>query len=239
MAHKNKTDEWLEKYAAGEVTASGIRPWRPKHALHKYKGTGSDAKDAWGLVEFPVKVLLYMLRELFTDFDEDRFKWSENEKQTQIYIMDKYPQAMEGEQEKTEIKPAVLTDRGNITRRYVNGRQSNRRFAADDSMVMFSDLLQVPMTLHCLAENGTEAEYLAGAVFMMLSVDEETLKLRGGYSITNLSIGTEGPMLIDTGQRLTDVPVSFQMEYGWSWARKPDGTMLTRLGSLKIDANNS
>ena len=228
MAHETSTDKFLDTFTQGVASPSGIVPLKPPKAFHKLE------RDLYGLVEFPTKVLLMAFQEVFASLD--KWRYSPEMSQTNIYIRDKYPELAAGDSQRTELKPAIVTDRGPIRKKNVDGRQNQKRFSIQyPTIIQFTDLLQVPMTLHCLSKKGPEAERIASAVFAVLVIDEDVFKRRGVHAVLGAEIGTEGLFAQDAEIALVDVPVSCVLEYAWSWARKPDGEPIISIAELGIE----
>lgn len=174
--------------------------------------------------------MILALQEVFSR--TDKWRYNDDVSKTNIYIQDRYPQTTTGESERPSLRPAILTDRGPITVSNVNGRSHNRRVTpqqGENGLVTFEDIVNCPMTLYCLAPKGPEAERIACIVFGMLVIDEDTFKRRGVHAILNPEIGTEGPLEQTAQLELVNVPVSFTMQYGWAWARRPNGEFVETL----------
>ncbi len=174
-------------------------------------------RDIYGLEEFPVKVLLLWFRDIFANMD--RFRWNAEQKETNIFISDKYPEKLNED----ELKPAILTDRGLIVPFNFNGRQRNPEPNLKAGIIEFGDLQVCQMTVHCLAKPGLEASQIASVVYALFNIDEDALKPRGIHALTGQALGSEGEFLTDSEYTLMDVPVSVTLQFGWSWARNLDG----------------
>ena len=230
MATGTPSDKYIESFTKGTMISNEIRPFRTPVAFHNFDS------DIFALVEFPIKVILVALQEVFSK--TGKWRYNSDVSKTNIYIQDRYPQTSTGEAERPSLRPAIITDRGPITVANVNGRNHCRRVTpqqGESGLVTYEDLVNCPMTVHCLAPGkGPEAERMACVVFGMLVVDEMSFKRRGVHAILNPEIGTEGPLEQTAHLDLVDVPVSFVMQYAWAWARRPDGGFIETLESLEI-----
>lgn len=224
------TDAFVRSFYRGEQDPRGVRPFAPSRTeFHHYN------KDLYGLVEFPTKVMLVALQEVFSH--TDKWKYHPDVSQTNIYIQDRFPQSTTGEAERPDLFPALITDRGTLTVANVNGRGHNRRVTTqqgEDGLVVHEDLVNCPMTVHCLAHNGPEAERLATIVFGIIVMDEPIFKRRGVHALLNVELGNEGPLAQTAHLDLVNVPVSFVMQYAWAWCRRPDGSFIDSLKDLVI-----
>lgn len=174
--------------------------------------------------------MLLALQEVFSK--TDKWRYNDDVAKTNIYIQDRYPTTSTGEAERPALRAALITDRGPITVGNINGRGHNRRVTpqqGETGLVTFEDMVRCPMTIHCLAPKGPEAERMACIVFGMLVIDELTFKRRGVHAILNPEIGTEGALEQTAQLELVNVPVSFNMEFAWAWARRPDGEFVEKL----------
>lgn len=230
MADGTPTDKFLQSFERGRPSTKGVRPFRPTQDFHQFD------RDIYGLVEFPSKVMITVFQEVFARIDKWRFL--PDVLKTNIYIQDRYPQSTTGEAESPALRPAIITDRGTITVANVNGRSHNRQVTpqqGENGLVTFQDLVNCPMTIHCLApDSGIEAERIASIVFGLLVIDEMAFKRRGIHAILSPEIGSEGPIEQLAHLKLVNVPVSFTMQYAWAWARRPDGDPIESLASLVI-----
>lgn len=244
MADETPSDKYVRSFYGGSKTnlapratpttrPGGIKPFKTPDRFHNFN------REVYALVEFPVKVILLGLQEVFRS--TDKWRYEDDVAKTNIFIQDRYPQTEIGEAQRPVLRPAIVTERGPLTMANINGRAHNRRVTpqqGETGLVVFEDLVNVPMTLHCLGAGksaGVEAERIASIVFAMLVVDEETFKSRGVHAILNPEIGQEGVHEQTSHLELVDCPVTFTMQYAWAWARRPNGEVVERLGSLVLD----
>ena len=228
---ETNTDKFIRSFYKDPGDKAGIRPFRSNTRDHFH----TFDKNLYGLVEFPSKVLLVAFQEVFAI--TDKWKYNDDPTKTNIYIADQYPDYATGEAEDPELRPAIITSRGSLTSANVNGRLHNRRVTpqqGEDGLVVFEQLLNCPMVIHCLAPRGPEAERIAALVFGMLVIDENIFKKRGVHALLNPEIGVEGPLEETSQLELVDVPVSCVMQFSWAWARRPDGGFVEE-GLLDVD----
>lgn len=236
MSHETKSDEFLKKFdtLTEPAPGGGIRPLRTPKKFHTVE------RDIYAVLEFPTKVCMQAFAEVFgQDNQADiqtalQWRYSEDTKQTGIFILDQWTQVLKGEIEIVEAKPGVIVQRGPVAPTNTDGRTRQKRTALDLSYVQFSERLQVPMTIHCIAKEDVDAERIASVVLAVLMVDELTWKARGCHAILNPSASSIMPFQTEQEIELSDCPVSFVMEYTWSWARRSDGRLLPRVSCVDI-----
>lgn len=212
MAEKTKTDAFLEAFQR--------QPQRVPKAVRKHE------RDVFGIVEFPTKVTLMIMQEVFSVFST--WRYTDDLSTTKIYIQDQYPSTGEGDAQRPELKPAIITARQTLSLASVpHGRRNDTGTFIDpktrNRILTFTRKLSVPMVVHCVSKKGPEAERIAALVFAVLETGEDTFKRRGCDAIMGHSVGAEGIFVSGAEAELISVPVSFQMEYTWSWARLSDG----------------
>lgn len=212
MADPTKTDEFIDKFRT--------QPQRVPKAVRKHE------RDVYGIVEFPTKVTLAVYQEVFAV--TDKWRYDDSLSETNIYIQDNYPTTGEGEAQRPELKPAIITARQTLSLAPVpHGRRNDTGSfihpKTKQRVLTFTRKLRVPLVVHCVSKKGPEAERIAALVFAVLETGEDTFKRRGCDTITDHSIGAEGIFISGAEAELISVPVSFVMEYTWSWARLADG----------------
>lgn len=200
-----------------------INPNPTLHEPHKIE------RSIYDLEAFPVYVMLRIFQAVFSQFD--RFNWVEEFKESDIYIVDKYPEGLDEE----ELKPAIVTDRGNISLARINGRTRNKRVDQHLNVVEFSDMVQCQMTIHCASKVGVETGQIASAVMGILVQLEDDLKRWGIHALLDPSIGSEQPFDSGSEYELMETPVSVTIQYGWGWARKYDGPIIRQAETTLVD----
>jgi len=147
-----------------------------------------------GLGEEPLyfftRVYLLFLQGLFKQFPEGSYRWSDDEKLSEITITDQAPIP----KDRVEQRPAIITLRGpaqwgnisldNIEK--VDARTGKRRH---------TDLVSCTMTLNVVAKLGLEAQRIGWIVFTNLRRFNRLLQREGGmHQVGNqVSIGNESP----------------------------------------------
>lgn len=226
MADDTPLDRFYQRYTQAELTPNGPRELVAPFAPHKHD------LAVGNLGRHPVTLCLLFLQKVFAKFG--RWEWNQDEAQTNLWIRDRYPQLARGEEERTHLKPALITQRGNIRSRGINGRRETPRIAANTRLILTSALMYCPMQISCVAKDGLEAEELASIVFGHFKAEENTLKPWGFHSVTDHDLGSEGPFLQNAEIDMVEVPVSFVIEFGWTWGRGPDGPDLMSISHLDV-----
>jgi len=226
----NPTEDFLDTFDKGEARPPHpVLPLQPPKAFYKLH------RSVFGLTDFPPQVFLQAFREVFRDFGP--WRYDDEDKVTNIYIHDQMPDMAKGEQQRYATKPGVITQRGPISPSNTDGRQRQKRLAIDRSFTQFSERLVMPMTVHCLSKNGPEAEHIACGVFAILMVAEDVFKRRGIHAILDPTIQPEQPMYESGEYDLINVPVTYRVEYTWSWARLAWGWVPLGIACLDVTAS--
>jgi hypothetical protein len=232
MSEKTAGQRFLDHFKHGKPSANGIIPLRFPQAMLKMQNP-DDAKE---ILAYPKRMLIISFREVFRDYP--RYKWDQDNKLTRLFIRDAYPQLSEGESRETELRPAIIIQRGSARDGLINGRTDTTRVAADMSVIVSSVMMSMQMRIQCVAKLLEEANELAALTTKILKENELVFKQRGLHACPlGLGVGEEGPFITESELGLVAVPVSFSVEYSWSYARKPFGILLNKLAELALDAD--
>ena len=135
------------------------------------------------------RVFLLFLQGLFQQFPPGSYKWSFDEKTTDIVITDQVPIP----RTRVEQKPQIVTMRGparfaNLTldqMRSVNLRTGEK---------VRTDLVSCTMTINCIAKGGIEAQRIAWIVSTNVRNFKETLQRYGMHKVGDeVEVGPESP----------------------------------------------
>lgn len=146
-----------------------------------------------GLGEDPLlyftRVYLLFLQGLFKSFPEGSYRWSDDEKLSEISITDQAPIP----RDRIEQRPAIVAMRGpaqfgNLTLDQV--RKVDTRTGAKER----TDLVACTMTLNCIAKMGPEAQRIGWIVMRHLRSLKEMIHQAGVHKVGDeVSIGPESP----------------------------------------------
>jgi hypothetical protein len=150
--------------------------------------------DPFGLGEEPLfyftRVFLIFLQGLFEQFPTGSYKWSIDEKITEIEITDQVPIP----RTRIEQKPQIVTMRGpaqfgNLT------LDQMREVDPKTGAKVRTDLVACTMTLNCIARNGLEAQRLAWIVARHIRTFKRSLQAIGKMHKVGdeLAVGPESP----------------------------------------------
>lgn len=136
------------------------------------------------------RIYLLFLQGLFSQFPSGSYKWSDDEKLSEIAITDQAPIP----KDRIEQRPHIVTMRGpaqfaNLT------LDQMRTVDPKTGMKERTDLVACTMTLNCIAKLGPEAQRIAWVVMSNLRRFKEVIQRTGGlHKIGDeVSIGPESP----------------------------------------------
>jgi hypothetical protein len=159
---------------------------------------------------------LLFLQGLFKQFPEGSYRWSDDDKLTEIAITDQSPFP----RDRVEQRPAIIAMRGpaqfaNLSLdqlQTIEGRTGKRRH---------TDLLSFVMTLNCVAKEGIEAQRIGWIVMSNIRRFKRLLQRSGLHKVGDeLSIGPESPpgSLITPEPDTEMVLVSVQSPVHFQWS---------------------
>ncbi len=146
-----------------------------------------------GLNEEPLfyftRVFLLFVQGLFEQFPEGSYRWSSDEKNSEIEITDQVPIP----KNRVEQKPQIVTMRGpaqfgNLTLDQM--RNVNMRTGEKER----TDLISCTMTLNVIAKNGVEAQRLAWILMRHVRTFKTTLQRTGMHKVgDDVQMSPESP----------------------------------------------
>lgn len=146
-----------------------------------------------GLGEEPLyyctRVYLTFLQGLFGFLPENSYRWSDDEKLSEIAITDQVPIP----RERVEQKPQIVTMRGPA--QFANlSLDQMRKLNPHTGEKERTDLISCTMTVNVIAKNGVEAQRLAWLAFRHIRTFKTLIQKHGLHKIGDeLSIGPESP----------------------------------------------
>lgn len=146
-----------------------------------------------GLGEEPLyyftRVYLLFLQGLFSQFPEGSYRWSEDEKLSQISITDQVPIP----RERVDQIPAIVTMRGPANFASLSLDQMRDTNLRTGEKVR-SDLVSATMSLNCLAKNDVEVQRIAWIVARHLRTFKTTLQRTGMHKVGDeIQVGPISP----------------------------------------------
>lgn len=146
-----------------------------------------------GLAEEPLlyftRVFLLFIQGLFEQFPSGSYRWSDDEKLSEIGITDQVPIP----KERVEQKPQIVTMRGpaqfaNLT------LDQMRTYDWKTGTKERTDLISCTMTINCVAKNGIEAQRIAWIVMRFIRTLKNILQRAGMHKVGDeLQISPESP----------------------------------------------
>lgn len=184
---------------------------------------------------------LVFLQNLFNQFPEGSYKWSDDEKVSEITITDQAPIP----KDRLEQRPAIITMRGPA--QFANLSLDNMQsIDPHTGKKRRSDLVSCTMTLNAIAKVGPEAQRIAWTVARHLRTFLDLIQRQSGmHQIGNqLSIGNESPpgAFIQPEADSEMVMVTVQSPFFFKWTEettpldalraKLEASMAARLGPI-------
>ncbi len=148
---------------------------------------------------FVKKIILNFLQRQFSAFD---LKWDRNFKNTQIFILDQFAYSLGS----MDLSPAIIVRRGPLREQVLGISDGLLSTDVIEGSAKRTFLLNGSMQLNCIGKMGIEAEYIANVVFNLIKGYKKQI---GYHSISNLTIGPETPLKVDTQVSRSVVPVEF------------------------------
>ncbi len=162
------------------------------------------------------RVYLLFLQGLFEQFPDGSYKWSDDQKLSQIAITDQAPIP----RERVEQTPTIITMRGpaqfaNLTLDQM--RQVDSKTGSKER----TDLVACTMSLNCIAKQGVEAQRIAWIVMRHLRTFKVLLQRAGIHKVGDeLSMGPESPpgsLVAGDGGDAEAVLVTVQSPFFFQW----------------------
>jgi hypothetical protein len=151
--------------------------------LPEPQGRGEDP------IYFITRLYLLFLQGLFKQFPEGSYRWSDDEKLTEIAITDQAPFP----RERIEQRPAIIAMRGPA--QFANlSLDQLQTLDAQTGKRRHTDLLSLTMALNCVAKEGIEAQRIGWIVMSNIRRFKRLLQRNGLHSVgEQLSMGPESP----------------------------------------------
>lgn len=177
--------------------------------------------DAPGFGEEPLywltRVYLLFLQGLFKQFPEGSHRWSDDERLSEISILDQAPIP----KDRVEQRPALITMRGPA--QFGNLSLDNmQKLDWGTGTKQRTDLVACTMTINCIAKNGVEAQRVAWIVMTKIRTFKTLLQQHGPIHKVGdeVSIGAESPpgslVTPEADSELVLVPVYSPFFFQWT-----------------------
>lgn len=138
---------------------------------------------------FCTRIFLTFLQGLFEQFPEGSFRWSDDEKLSEIAITDQVPIP----RERVEQKPQLVAMRGPA--QFANLSLDNmRKLSPRTGEKERTDLVSCTMTINAIAKNGVESQRIAWLVARHIRTFKTLIQRHGLHQVGDqLSVGPESP----------------------------------------------
>lgn len=173
------------------------------------------------------RVFLLFMQGLFEQFPTGSFKWSFDEKLSEIVITDQAPIP----RERIEQKPAIVVMRGpaqfaNLT------LDQLRKYDFTTGAKERTDLMSCTMTINCIAKMGIEAQRIGWIVGRHVRGLKEILLRKGLHKVgEEVSIGPESPpgtMIVEPDPEWIMVTVYCPFFFQWTESVTPTNLPVVR-----------
>jgi hypothetical protein len=172
-----------------------------------------------GLGEEPLyyctRVFLTFLQGLFEQFPEGSYRWSDDEKLSEIGITDQVPIP----RARVDQKPQIVTMRGPA--RFANlTLDQMRRLDSRTGEKERTDLVSCTMTINVIAKNGVESQRIAWIAARHIRTFKTLIQRHGLHKIGDeLEVGPISPpgSFIDGESDMTFVLTSVQAPFHFQW----------------------
>lgn len=194
-------------------------------------GMGEDPLTHW------TRVFTRFLQVMFATWDKGNYKWTPDEKTTDILIMGEATVA----QEVVEKRPAIIVSRGPVAFGNVAMDQF-KEFDYEQGKRTHTDLISSLMTFNCLSREGLEAQRIAYMAAYATRVFKRTLMHAGIHRVgEELQIGSESPpgsLVPGDPSEIVLVSVSVPFHFQMTWSVEPiDKELLTEISvAVRSDA---
>jgi len=136
-----------------------------------------------------VRAWVSWLKSLFSARPVGDFRWTSNQSDTDIIIIDQAPQNMES----PNTRPMLVTQLGSST--WTGSGMSQQLTTGNflnQNEIYFQGLISASFSINCIAREGAEARRLAYFIFRMVPVFEKILQKMGIHGVVNnMVIGQE------------------------------------------------
>jgi hypothetical protein len=191
-----------------------------------------------GLGEEPLyyctRIFLTFLQGLFEQFPEGSYRWSDDEKLSEIAITDQVPIP----RERVDQKPQIVVMRGpaqfaNLT------LDQMRKLDPHTGEKERTDLVSCTMTLNVIARNGIECQRIAWIVMRHLRTFKTLIQRHGLHQVGDqLSMGPESPpgsfLSTEPDPELVMISVYAPFHFQWTETVRPLDAPLLRAMELRF-----
>jgi hypothetical protein len=190
-----------------------------------------------GLAEEPLfyftRVYLLFFQGLFRQFPEGSYRWSDDEKLSEIAITDQCPIP----RDRIEQRPAIVTMRGGA--QFANLTLDQMRHVdAHTGMKERTDLVACTMSLNCIAKHGLEAQRVGWIVMSHLRRFKELLQKTGRFHKIgdDVSISPESPpgAMVQGEGDSEFVMVTVQSPFYFQWTEQVTPADAVMLRSVEV-----
>lgn len=184
---------------------------------------------------FFTRVFLLFLQGLFEQFPTGSYKWSDDEKLSEVGIHDQVPIP----KERVEQKPQIVTMRGPA--RFANlTLDKMRSLNSHTGEKERTDLVSCTMSISVVAKNGVECQRLAWIVARHIVTFRTTLQRAGMHTVGDVvEVGTESPpgsFVSESDPEFTMIPVYCPFHFQWTEKSRPIDKLLLRNIEAKLQS---
>jgi hypothetical protein len=154
-----------------------------------------------------------------------RFKWQDDESQTDITIIDKYTFNLDD----VMARPAIVANRGPLRWMNTSGFQQTQEYSFQTAKRTSTDLIDGSVIFNCFSKNGIEAEEIAGNVFDWFRVFRDPLRKTGLFRVQSTTMGEEALVKSDSRPDLSVVPVQVEASVQVRWSIQPYARTLQQI----------
>lgn len=181
---------------------------------------------------FFTRVYLLFLQGLFRQFPEGSYRWSDDEKLTELAITDQAPIP----RDRIEQRPHIITMRGpaQFGRLTLDQMQDVN---AHTGMKRRTDLVACTMTLACIAKLGPEAQRIAWIVMTHLRRFKELLQRAGMHQVgEDVSISPESPpgSMVEGESDSEFVMVTVNSPFFFQWTEEVTPADALKLRAIEV-----
>lgn len=190
-----------------------------------------------GLGEEPLyyctRVFLTFMQGLFEQFPEGSYRWSEDEKLSEVAITDQVPIP----RSRVEQKPQIVTMRGPA--QFANlSLDQLRKLNPHTGEKERTDLVSCTMTLNVIAKNGVECQRIAWTAMRHLRTFKTLIQRHGLHQIGDqLSMGPESPpgtFVAEPDPEWVMISVYAPFHFQWTETVRPLDAPLLRSMELRL-----
>lgn len=184
---------------------------------------------------FFTRVFLLFLQGLFEQMPTGSYKWSDDEKLSEIGITDQVPIP----RERVEQKPQIVTMRGPA--QFANlSLDQMRKLDVRTGEKERTDMISCTMTINCVAKNGVEAQRLAWIVARHIRTFKGILQRAGMHKVgDDLQVTSETPpgtFVAEGEPEWVMCSVFCPFFFQWTETSRPIDSMVLRSIEMKLQS---